>query len=1047
MRKFISTLMVVLGFVLSAAAQNRTVTGMVTDDKNAPLQGVSVTSTDGKYGTQTDKSGRFSLTLPTAVKTLLFSYVNHEPAVKTISGNEVNASLASSDKKLEEVVVTALGIVRDKKSLGYATQNIKGDQLANRGATDIVSSLQGKVSGVDIVGAGGAPGASVNINIRGIQSFNGSNQPLFVIDGIPVSNDVDTRNAGSLGTLGNDQSNRALDIDPNNIESVNILKGPAAAALYGSRASSGAIIITTKKGSGARGRVDITLNSNYSYQYASGLPKFQNQYGQGANGVYAATQALSFGPAFGSTPTLANGLLTSTGAVIPYKAFPSNYNDFFDVGTTWDNNLSINSGDAKQNASFSIGNVNQKGILPNTKLDRTNVSFGMNTVIKEKLTVGGKVTFTNTAQTGVLTGNGNSALGRLISGLPRNLDVAFYKKNYKNPDGTNNWPIAGQANPAFYAYENPVTSNVTRVNGNINLGLDLTSWLNVGYRLGVDAYTDRKKQIFAIGTIGQNTTGTVAENSYFRSEINGDLLISAKTNNFFTRNIKATLLLGQNVNQRRYQRITSRGDQLSIPNFYNVSNASVFTNSGEFHSLQRLLGFYAQTSFSFKDYLFLELTGRADKSSTLPKDNALYFYPAISTSFVITDAIPSLRSDILSYAKIRANYAKVGKDADPYILSNSFVKYSYGNNVASNSFPLTAGGIIYPGFGAASTIASNTLSPEFTTSSEFGVNLGFWKNRVNLDVTYFNSVSKDQILQLTIPTSTGFDSRWTNAGKMTNKGIEVLLNVAPVITNDFRWDITANFSHIKNNVEYIAPGVTSSSINGSGFTGSIASFMVGQPYGIILGNKIPTNAAGQRLVDSTTGLYKTAIANSPISNPNPDFTLGVTNSFKYKGIYLSFLVDYRKGSDLLSFSSALFKSSGVLDITGIDRDKPKILQGVIETAPGKYRPNNIQIPAQTYWNSGSAYGGLQTDLNVYDASVIRLRELSFGYDVPASALPEKMFVKGIRFGVFGRNLWYYAPQVPIDPEVNSQGAGNIRGLELQSGPNTRTIGANIKFTF
>ncbi|MEO6730529.1 MAG: SusC/RagA family TonB-linked outer membrane protein [Ferruginibacter sp.] len=1047
MRKIIVTLTVVLLFVINATAQNRSVSGKVTDDKGKPLQGVSVSSLDGKYGTMTGKDGNYILALPTTVKTLLFTSVDLETNTIAVNSNTVNATMAAAEKKLQEVVVTALGIVKDKRALGYATQSLKNDQIANKGAIDVISSLQGKVSGVDIVGASGAPGASVNINIRGIQSFNGNNQPLFVVDGIPISNDVDTRNAGSLGTLGNDQSNRALDIDPNNIESVNILKGPAAAALYGSRASSGAIIITTKKGAAGKGKADISLNSNYSFQHASGLPKFQNQYGQGANGVYNPASGLSFGPAFGATPTLANGLLLVSGATVPYQAQPNNYADFFDVGSTWDNNLSINTGDVNQNNSFSLGNVSQKGILPNTKLERSNISFGTNVVVKERLKIGGKVTYTNIGQTGVLTGNGNSSLGRLISGLPRNVDMLFYKKNYKNPDGSNNWPIAGSANPAFYAYENPVTSKVSRINGNVSLGLDIKSWLNVSYRLGIDAYSDRKKQVFAIGTIGQNTTGTVSESSYFRSEINGDLLITAKTNKLFTKNLKATLLVGQNVNQRRYQRVTARGDQLAIPNYYNVNNASVFTNSGEFTTIQRLLGYYAQTTLSFKDYLYLELTGRADKSSTLPKDKNLFFYPAASLSFVLTDAIPAIKSNILSYAKVRGSWAKVGKDADPYILSQSFLKTSYGNNVALTTFPITAGTQTYAGFAANSTIASSSLSPEFTTSSEIGINLGLWKNRLSIDATYFSSESKDQILQLTIPTSTGYDSRWANAGKMTNKGVELLVNLVAISSRTFKWEVTANYTKIKNNVEYIAPGVTSSSINGNAFGGSVPSFMVGQPYGIILGNKIPTNADGRRLVDSTTGLYRTAIANQPISNPNPDYTFGITNSFKFKAFTLSVLFDYRHGSQILSWTSALLKSSGAMDITSIDRDKPRILPGVIETAGGKFRENNIQIPAQSYWNSGSGYGGLQTDLNVYDATVLRLREMSLSYEIPPSEFSSKSVITGVRFSVFGRNLWYHAPQVPIDPEVNTQGAGNIRGLELQSGPNSRTIGVNVKLSF
>jgi TonB-dependent SusC/RagA subfamily outer membrane receptor len=460
MKKF-ALLAALLSPFLFVAAQNRIVTGKVTDDKAVPLSNVSVVVKGTNIGTTTNPEGFFSVPVPANRSTLVFSYINMtEREVDVRNHSSVNVTMQANEKSLQEVVVTALGIAKDKRSLGYATQTVKGSEIANKGELNVLNALQGRLAGVNIGGASGGAGSSTNINIRGIHSFTQSNQPLFVVDGIPVSNNLDRTNGGTLGSIGDYQPpNRAIDIDPNNIESINVLKGGAAAALYGSRAANGVIVITTKKGSGARGRTDISLSSSYSVQNVSGLLEYQNEYGQGLNGAFNPISANSWGPRFGSTPTLANGLLTATGQVIPYANYPNNIKDFFEQGHVWDNNLTINSGDANQNFTFSIGNSSQKGIIPNTTFNRTNVRLGANTTLKEKLKVGGSVNFSSTYQLGVLGGNGSSALGQLVN-VTRSTDLQAYKRDgtYKNANGTNNWYIAGSDNPYFDAYENPVTS-------------------------------------------------------------------------------------------------------------------------------------------------------------------------------------------------------------------------------------------------------------------------------------------------------------------------------------------------------------------------------------------------------------------------------------------------------------------------------------------------------------------------------------------------------------------------------------------------------------
>ncbi|GGA87674.1 SusC/RagA family TonB-linked outer membrane protein [Puia dinghuensis] len=1020
-------------------AQNRTITGKITDNNGRPVPGASVTIKSTRRGTSSGPDGVFSIPVPPNSNTLVISAVGWtSKEVEIGDQTSITVTLTAKENTLSEVVVTSLGIARDKRSLGYATQQLKADQIADKGQVNLVSAMEGKVAGVNITGASGGAGASVNINIRGITSFTRSNQPLFVVDGIPISNDVDRTNGGPNGTLGDQQpANRALDLDLNNIESINILKGPAAAVLYGSRAAAGAIIITTKKG-GVNGKSEIVASTAYSQQYMEGLPQVQNAYGQGSAGIYNPASGNSWGPKFGSTPSVANGLLVN-GQPVPFKAYPNNINDFFQTGTISDNSLIINGGDAKQNFTLSGGYLTQNGILPNTSLKRANVKFAGNTIFRNKIKVGGVVSFFNTLQTGILDGNGASSLA-VVEGLARSIDLTSTRVlgTYQNPDGTNNWPIPGQDNPYYDAYMNPLKSNLYRIIGNVNLGYDLFPWLNINYRLGIDAYTDRRKQIFAISS-ARVPAGQDLESDIYRSELNGDLIITAHKNDFLTKDLNFSALLGQNINQRRFQVVTVEADALAFSGFYNTSVGSNFAiGSAESTTLQRLLGYYGQLSFAWRGYLYLEATARADESSTLSTSKNTFFYPSVNAGFVFTDAF-HINSGILSYGKLRANISKVGTDAPPYLLANTYQKSTYGNNVANFSFPDGA----IAGFTLNPTIAPNVLSPEFVTSYEIGTNLGFWNNRATLDATYYNTVSTSQIFSVGIPPSTGFTTKTVNAGKMTNKGVELTLSVEPVVTHNFRWDIIGNFTRNVNKVVSIFPGITRFSIPGSAFIGSIPSIQVGQPYGVIIGGLIPRDSTtGARLINPGTGVYATTIANQVLANPNPDYILGISNTVRYKSLSLGFTFNFIKGGQVLSFTAASYKSRGAWVETGKDRDKPWTLPGEI-LSNGKYTQNNIQIPAQTYWQT---LGGLQSEFNVYDATVLRLQDVTLGYDLPASII-KSWKINYVRISVFANNVFHIAPNTFIDPEINTQGAGNIRGLDLQGTPNARTIGGSLKVSF
>lgn len=1048
MKKVVLFVACLLSVIVTFA--QRTVTGRVTDERGNPVPSASVQVKGTTTGTTARADGRFSLTLPPDARTLVITYIGFEDIEVTIGANQTDFDISLKPKtgaELREVVVTAQGISRDKRALGYATTTLKTDQIANKGDANLVNVLQGKVAGVNITSASGSPGASANINIRGITSFLQSNQPLFVVDGIPISNDVDRTVGGPISTLGDQQpANRILDLNLANVESVNILKGPAAAVLYGSRASSGAIIITTRKGSGVKGKLDVSLTTSYGFQNQNGLPEFQNEYGQGLNGVFNPISGNSFGPRFGTTPTLINGLINpATGQPYPYELHKDNIKDFFETGSIFDNNLTINSGDAQQNFALNVGHFEQKGIIPNTKFQRSNIQFAGNTTFK-KFRLGGTVTYSNSRQNGVLGGNsagGGTGWGYLVA-IPRSFDLQAFKNDYKNPDGSQKFPLLANnvENPYFTAYENPVTSQLSRVTGNIVMGYDFTSWLKLDYRIGVDAYTDRRKQIFAV-TSRVRPTGQVLEDVFYRNEISSDLMLNARKNDIFTEGLNVSLLLGHNINQRRLQNVTARGDNLTIPGYYNLNNATVFTNgTAEGSFLNRIVGWYAQASFDWNNYLFLELTGRVDQSSTLPKGKNTYLYPSIAGSFVFTDAF-KMKSNTLSYGKLRVSAARVGRDAPPYVLQNVYSSSTFGNNVSGVTFPVTIGGTPVTGFSVAATIANPDLKPEFTTSYEVGLNLGLFKNKITLDVAYFDEVSKDQILQVAVPSSTGFGARFANVGKMTNKGVEIGITATPISNKNFRWDVTGNFTHIKNRVEEIFDDIQNFPISsGQSFTGVVASIALNQPYGVIIGNKFPRSPSGDIIINPATGLPAAGVPNQVLSDPNPDFTAGLTNTFKYKNFTFSFLFDLTYGNELYSFTIPALRGAGALKETAVNREQPMIFPGVIQTEPNKYVPNNIQIPAQTYWRAG----GLASELSVFDATVLKLRELALSYDLPNTILQKTPFSL-VRVGLFGRNVFYYAPNYPMDPEVNTQGAGNLRGMDLQGAPNARTLGASLKFSF
>lgn len=1022
-------------------AQNRQVSGKVTSASDGtPVQGVSIVVQGTNTATQTDGSGNYSINVAGDV-TLVFSYIGYQrQAISVGNRSTINVQLSNDETSLEEVVVTAQGITRSNKSLGYSTQTVTGNNLTQKSETNVLNSLQGKVAGVNITSSSGQPGSSTNINIRGITSFGGNNQPLIVVDGIIFSNDTDN----SQNTLfGSQPSNRLNDIPPDNIESINVLKGPAASALYGSRASAGVLMITTKSGKGMGGKTEVTVNSSANFQKIGYLPDFQTSYGQGSQNIYNNQSTLSWGPKFGTMDSVIQG---GTGLKVPYKAYPNNITDFYKTGAFYQNSANLAGGDENSNFTAGLSSTIQNGVVRESNYNRHTVNVGGNTKLKNGIKVGGSITYGKTSQRGSTMGNGGSAFGQ-ISRIPVSYDLIGTP--ILNAAGQRQYFLGTQNSPLWSVENEFFTSNVDRVFGNLSIGYDFTDWLNVSYRVTGDTYNDIRSQVLRNGS-ARAPQGAIDADNRFRSELNGDLMIRAKKDNILTEGLNASLLLGQNINQRDYRSSGVVSSALSIPGFDNVSNASVFTGSYSNKERRRLIGHYAQLSLDYNSYLFLELTGRADKSSTLPSGNNTYFYPSASLSFVPTDAW-DIKSDLLSFWKLKANVARVGRDADPYLLKTVFLSSTYGNNTASITFPIAVGTSSITGFQIGSRIGFDQLKPEFVNSYEFGTQFGLWNNRIDVDVTYFSTRSTSQIFDVAVSNSSGYDTRTSNIGEMTNKGIEVMLNGYPIRNNNFSWNVNLNFTRIRNKVIAIfgdkpvgGDQLTSTVIPDVNYFGGITpSIAEGYPYGVIVGAKYARNEEGQLLINPTTGLFAPTVGNQILANPQKDYTLGISNTFTYKGISLSALFDIAKGGQIFSMGQVDMRSGGMIEETGVDRDQPRILPGVIQNSDGSYRPNDIQISAQSYWQN---LGGIASEAAVFDATAYRLREVSLNYSLPKSILNKTPFGQ-LSIGVSGRNLWMFAPGFPGDPETNTQGAGNVQGLDLNGIPTTRNYGINLRATF
>ncbi|MBD2768229.1 SusC/RagA family TonB-linked outer membrane protein [Hymenobacter sp. BT664] len=1073
---------VLLMFTLlhGAMAQTRTVTGRVIDQKTGDgLPGVTVLLKGTSNGSSTNSDGSFTLSVPAAGGTLVFSSIGMVTQERVIgSESQFNVALAADVKQLSEVVVTALGIQREARALGYAVSEIKPQQVVQKSEPDVLRTLQGKIPGVNIGGANGAPGSSTRITIRGNSSLLGNNQPLFVVDGIPYDN-AQENSVSSLGN-GGSGSNRAVDIDPNNIESLNVLKGIAAAALYGSRAANGAIVITTKTGSRNRGDKGLRVgyNSSYSFEKIANLPDYQNKYGSGANFAYTAANG-SWGPAFGSPQAPVDVLHPYSGnlafpeylnARYPYQAFPNNVKDFFDTGKVFENSISITGTGENTKFSSVLSRSDQTGMIPNSSFVRNSISAGGSGSFN-KLTLGANLTYVNSSQRGPIVGAPNavgsaSAFGRVLF-LPRNLDLTgLPNENPVTRAPVLGW-LTGQAdNPYWSTKYNTYTARVDRVSATFNAGYDILKWLNLSFTGGVNTYTDKRTTVLRPGSVGAGGTGRLIQDNISNTELEATTLLTADQN--LTEDISLKAIVGHNVNQRDFIWPSVTGSNYTVFDVDDITNTRTVAQNGTIARKRRIFGVLADVTLGYKDFLYLNGTARNDWTSTLAKNNRSFFYPSGSASFIFTEAFSALKSDVLNMGKLRISYAKAGKDADPYQLNSTYnLSPSFGNNAASLGFPFTpTGGTATAGANIGNRVGNQALTPEFTKEFETGADLNFFKDRIVLSATYYNRRSTSQIGNIALPFATGYTTFTTNFGEISNKGVELGLTLIPLDVAGFRWTSFTAFTRNRNVIESLTEGVQQqlNGTVGTFFSDPQSIHRPGEQYGQIIGSKVARDpATGKVLIDRNTGRTIIATTNDIIGNPNPNFTFGFTNTFTYKGITLEGVIDYRQGGDVFSQTIQSLLLRGVTKDTE-DREKSVVIDGVYgnpntrlpilsdPSNPNSTTQNSTAITVNDlYFGTGSFASGAASEFSVFDGTTIRLREVTLGYELPSALLGKTKFIRSMNVSLSGRNLFWYSPNIPkytnFDPETSSFGNANAQGFDFTNAPTSRRYGVNLRINF
>ncbi len=1061
-------LLVVLFFVLGMhliAAQEKKITGTVSDNAGVPLPGVSVLVKGTKLGTQTDFDGKYTIKASTN-QVLIFSYVGMKTQEAVVNSSLINIKLVDNTTELEGVVVTtAMGVKREKKSLGYATQQISGKDLdGGAGNANVANLLAGKAAGVE-VSRNTNFGGSTNVVIRGNKSLTGNNQALWVIDGVPVDNSNSNTTTQMSGRGGYDYGNSVSDINQEDIESINILKGAAATALYGSRAANGVVMVTTKKGKKEDKKVGFTFSSSFTVGTVdkSTFPKYQTKYGSGY-GIGSSfldaespiptvdtSNDASYGDAFTGQPVYQWDAFTpyskNYGQATPWSAAKNGPITFFKTAQTNVNSLSLEKATERSSLSLSYVNTLQSGILPNSELKKNQLSARFSQKITDKLTANAYAAVTLQSTVGRnSTGYNDNILGNFRQWWQTNTDLKELQNVYKASGGQNitwNWadPTSAEGlvpaywdNPYFTRYQNYSSDNRTRLFSYASLDYKITDWLSALGRVSLDTYKELQEERRAVGSIASGfglspvdeTSGYQRFDNNFQ-EINYDFMLNF--NKKFAEHFSLTGILGANVRRNDKESVLSSTiGGLVTPGIYALSNsryALPFPTEAKY--TKQVNGIYAQASLGYKDTYFLDASVRRDESSTLPNGNNSYVYPAVSGSILFSNL---MKAEWLNLGKFRMNYAEVGNDADALQLTNTYTRSSNFNNEPMYTLP--------------NLNRNPNLKPERTKSFEAGLETSMFNRRLGFDVTYYKTNSVDQIVSAAVSSASGFTNAWVNGGNIENKGLEIQIMGTPIKTKDFSWDIIVNWSNNRSKVVSLPGGIENLQL--ATFQGGVTTnATLNEAYGSIKGTDyVYTN--GQPTIDQKTGKYMiTTTSDNTIGNITPDWIGGVRNKFTYKNVSLGFLIDTQKGGDIFSLDMYYGLATGLYKETAVGtiRETGILNAGVApDGTPNKVISQNPGVYSNNY-----GYLAEPAKAFVYDASYVKLREVSISYNFPKRMF-EGTFVNAATFSLLGSNLWIISKNLPYaDPESGLSSGNNSRGYSVGSLPTTRDIGFNLTFKF
>lgn len=1017
------------------------ISGRIVDEEGKAVSGASIMIRGSSVGTISDNDGLFRLNIEGDKAILVISSPSYETQeVEAIVGKTVLVTLQPYNKQMTEVVVTAFGVERNKRALGYSAQSVDGNKLTEAREPNVVNSLKGKVAGVHINGSSAGSKGSSFVVIRGSSSLTGNNQPLYVVDGVPIDNQ--TLGAPNITSGQRDFGDGISNINPDDIDNVSVLKGPAAAALYGARGAHGVILITSKKGKA--GRMTVDVNSNTVIESLNVIPTFQNIWGGGYDDNYSNFdnvvidgQTVSQWPAW----LIDNWGGKYDGRPISFAAWPelgvipytpqsgNNFKNFYRNGSTFTNTIGISGGNDRGTYRLSISDMRNKGILPNNTFQRQTVNLLVNFKVTPKLTVETKVNYVRQNENNPPESGGRfTSPSAAINRMPLFLELDKMK-NYKREDGSMiNYKIGIPDNPYWLMNELVADGSRDRLIGYILGRYNFANWLTLQARTGADFYTDERFSRVGVGT-PEVFDGTLEREAYHVREDNSDLLLTATGK--ISDKWEGSASVGANHLDRRYKRLGVNGFGFHIPDLYDISNAKLVTSSTVM-SRRIMNSAYFSGQLSYDNYLFFEVTGRNDWSSTLGTNNYSFFYPSVSTSFVFTDLFNS-SGRVLSYGKVRASYAEAGNDAAPYLTKGGYTISTQNYNGA----PIAS---------INSSIPLLDLKNELTRSVEFGAELRFLNNRINLDVTYYNASTVNQITPVQISMSTGFQSRLINAGEIRNQGVEIFAGIAPIKNNNFSWDVSLNFSRNKSKVVALAPGLATLTL--LTFGSASVEARPGEAYGNIVGLPFMRNDEGQ-IVLTNEGVWQPGIQRQILGNIQPDWLGGITNTFSFKGLELRMLVDVRKGGQVYSMSKYNQMAGGTGKFT--ERRENLIADGVILQPDGKYLKSDKVLAAQDYYALMGPWSGISESM-IINADYVSFREAAIGYSFANARWLKNSFIKSAKLSIVGRNLFYIYrdPQfkeMGVAPETAFNTTAAAQGVEALNMPTTRSLGFNLSFSF